>query len=186
MGSRRRNVFILLLVLGLLVASLAVIASKRTVLGLDLRGGTQLVYQGRPTPQTPVVTPDAIDRAIEIIRKRTDTLGVSEPEIQRIGSDQIQVGLPDVQNAKEAQDRIGQTSQLYFYDFEANVIPPPTRARHRTPPRRRTRARRPPTPSRSSSTRSSSRRSGSRSAPRSSARPPAPRTTSSTRTRTSS
>src|SRR5947208_8114443 len=125
MGSRRRNVIILLVVLGLLVMSLAVIATKRTVLGLDLRGGTQLVYQGRPTPQTPEVTPEAIDRAIEIIRKRTDTLGVSEPEIQRIGKDQIQVGLPDVQNAKEAQDRIGQTSQLYFYDFEANVIPPP-------------------------------------------------------------
>jgi SecD/SecF fusion protein len=125
MGSRRRNLFVLLLVLGMLAASLVVIASKRTVLGLDLRGGTQLVYQGRPTPQTPEVTPDDIDRAIEIIRERTDKLGVAEPEISRVGRDGIQVGLPDVQNADRAIAQIGTTAQMYFYDFERNVIPPP-------------------------------------------------------------
>jgi SecD/SecF fusion protein len=125
MARRRRNLFILLFVLGLTAASAVVIATKPTVLGLDLRGGTQLVYQGRPTPQTPTVTPDAIDRAIEIIRKRTDTLGVSEPEISRLGQTEIQVGLPNVQNAEQAIKQIGTTSKLYFYDFEGNVIPPP-------------------------------------------------------------
>jgi SecD/SecF fusion protein len=125
MARRRRNLFILLFVLGLTAASAVVIATKPTVLGLDLRGGTQLVYQGRPTPQTPTVTPDAIDRAIEIIRKRTDTLGVSEPEISRLGEKEIQVGLPNVQNAEQAIKQIGTTSKLYFYDFEGNVIPPP-------------------------------------------------------------
>ncbi len=53
MGGRRRNLLIIALVLGLLAASAIVIAKKPTVLGLDLRGGTQLVYQARPTPQTP-------------------------------------------------------------------------------------------------------------------------------------
>ena len=53
MGGRRRNLLIIALVLGLLAASAIVIATKPTVLGLDLRGGTQLVYQARPTPQTP-------------------------------------------------------------------------------------------------------------------------------------
>jgi SecD/SecF fusion protein len=125
MGGRRRNLLIIGVVLGLLAASAIVIATKPTVLGLDLRGGTQLVYEARPTPQTPTVTPDAIDRAIEIIRKRTDTLGVSEPEISRLGQDGIQVGLPNVQNAQQAIKQIGTTSQLYFYDFEGNVIPPP-------------------------------------------------------------
>ncbi len=125
MAKRRRNLFIIALVLGLLAASAIVIATKSTVLGLDLRGGTQLVYQARATPQTPTVTPDALDRAIEIIRKRTDTLGVSEPEISRLGQTEIQVGLPNVQNAQQAIKQIGTTSQLYFYDFEANVVPPP-------------------------------------------------------------
>ena len=125
MGGRRRNLLIIALVLGLLAASAVVIATKPTVLGLDLRGGTQLVYKAEPTPQTPTVTADAIDRAINIIRTRTDKFGVSEPEISRIGSDGIQVGLPNVQNAQQAIDQIGTTAQLYFYDLEANIVPPP-------------------------------------------------------------
>ena len=57
MGGRRRNLLIIALVLGLLAASAIVIATKPTVLGLDLRGGTQLVFEARPTPQAPTVTP---------------------------------------------------------------------------------------------------------------------------------
>src|SRR6266480_2106958 len=125
MARRRRNLFILLFVLGLTAASAVVIATKPTVLGLDLRGGTELVYQARPTPQTPTVTPDAIDRSIEIIRRRTDTLGVSEPEISRLGASELVVGLPNVQNAGQAIQQIGKTSQLHLYDFEADVIPNP-------------------------------------------------------------
>jgi SecD/SecF fusion protein len=125
MGRRRRSLLVLALVLGLTAASAIVISSKRTVLGLDLRGGTQLIYQGEETARTPNITPDDIDRAIDIIRERADKLGVSEPEISRIGEKGIQVGLPDVQNAEQAIEQIGTTSQLYFYDFEANVVPPP-------------------------------------------------------------
>ena len=124
MTNRRRNLIILVLVLALLAGSSWVLSDKRTVLGLDLRGGTELVYQGRATPQVPEVTPEDIDRAIEIIRERVDTLGVAEPEITRVGADQIEVGLPDVQDSDRAIDRIGTTAQLYFYDFEPNVIPP--------------------------------------------------------------
>ncbi|MEK6327598.1 MAG: protein translocase subunit SecD [Actinomycetota bacterium] len=125
MGRRRRSLLVLLLVLGLTAASAIVIASKPTVLGLDLRGGTQLIYQGEETARTPEIGADEIDRAIEIIRERADKLGVSEPEISRLGEKGIQVGLPNVQNAQQAIDQIGTTSQLYFYDFEANVVPPP-------------------------------------------------------------
>src|SRR5919202_4533926 len=125
MTSRRRNLFVLTLVIALCVASGIVIATQPTVLGLDLKGGTELVYQARPTPQTPRVDASAIDRSIEIIRRRTDTLGVSEPEISRLGSTGIIVGLPSVQNAQQAIQQIGKTSQLHLYDFEANVIPNP-------------------------------------------------------------
>ena len=54
MTSRRRNLFVILLMAGLLLASLVVIATKPTRLGLDLKGGVELVYQGEPTPQTKV------------------------------------------------------------------------------------------------------------------------------------
>jgi SecD/SecF fusion protein len=125
MGSRRTNLIVLFLVLALCVGSAIVVLAKPTVLGLDLKGGTQLVYVARPSARVPVITPSDIDRSIEIIRERADKLGVSEPEIARVGSDEIQVGLPNVENAKRAIDQIGTTSQLYLYDFERNVIPPP-------------------------------------------------------------
>jgi SecD/SecF fusion protein len=121
MTSRKRNLSIIGLVLVLLAASFYVILTKPTVLGLDLRGGVELVYEGRPTPQVPTVTAQAIDDAIETIRKRTDSLGVSEPEIQRAGSNQISIGLPDVDNADRAIAQVGTTAQLQFYDWEDNV-----------------------------------------------------------------
>ncbi|MDQ4040494.1 MAG: protein translocase subunit SecD, partial [Actinomycetota bacterium] len=124
MSARRRNGFILLLVAGLLLASFAVIATKPTRLGLDLKGGVELVYQAKPTPAQPEVTQEALDRAIDIMRERVDQLGVSEPEIQRSGRDQIAVGLPDVKNAERAQRQVGRVAQLFFYDWEANVLGP--------------------------------------------------------------
>src|SRR5918999_4137665 len=122
MGSRRRNLLVLLFVVGLVVASVLVILSKPSRLGLDLRGGTELVYQARPTPANPNIDPEDIERAIEIIRDRTDALGVSEPEIAQVGQDQISVGLPDVQNAERAIAQVGSTAQLFLYDWEPNVL----------------------------------------------------------------
>ena len=123
MTDRRRNLFILLLVFGLLATSLAVIATKPTRLGLDLQGGVELIYEAQPTRDAEV-TPDALDRAIDIMRQRVDQLGVAEPELQRAGSNQIQVSLPDVSNAERAEEQVGQVAQLYFYDWEPNVIGP--------------------------------------------------------------
>src|SRR3954468_13355981 len=134
MGTRRRNVFIIGLVLALLVLSGLVIATKSTVLGLDLKGGTQLVYEARGTPEVPNPTGTDIDRAISILRSRIDKFGVSEPEISRVGATGIQVGLPNVQNAQQAIQLVGKTAQLYFYDLEANIIPPPGKGVPNDPP----------------------------------------------------
>jgi SecD/SecF fusion protein len=123
MTDRRRNLFVLLLVAGLLVASLAVIATKPTRLGLDLKGGVSLIYQAKPTKQSKV-TGDAIDRSLDIMRKRVDQIGVAEPSLQRSGADQIDVSLPDVKNADEAASQVGTTAQMWFYDWEGSVLGP--------------------------------------------------------------
>src|SRR5580692_8049099 len=123
MIDRRRNALILLIVLGLIAASVAVIATKKTRLGLDLKGGVELVYQGKPTAQSKVDA-ESLNRAIDIMRKRVDSLGVAQPEIQRSGEDEIDVALPDVTNVSQAENEVGRTAQLYFYDWEPNVIVP--------------------------------------------------------------
>ena len=122
MSDRRRNLFVLLAVLGLIAASAAVVATKSTRLGLDLQGGVQLVYEARPTKQQPTVTPDGLDRALDIMRDRVDALGVAEPELQRSGDRQIDVSLPGVKNAERAADQVGTTAQMYFYDWEPNIL----------------------------------------------------------------
>src|SRR5437764_9067804 len=129
MSDRQRHGFILVLVVGLILASLVVAAGipgavkpQKTRLGLDLKGGVQLVYQGQPTAQTPVVTQDALARAVDIMRNRVDQLGVSEPEIQTSGGNQISVGLPNVKDTSRAEKLVGSTARLAFYDWEANAL----------------------------------------------------------------
>src|SRR5271154_3954001 len=123
MTDRRRNAFVLLAVLLLIGLGAVTIVVKKTRLGLDLKGGVELVYQAKPTAQSKVTT-ESLERAIDIMRKRVDQLGVAQPEIQSSGEDQIDVGLPDVQNAERAQNEVGKTAQLQFYDWEPNVIGP--------------------------------------------------------------
>ena len=124
MGSRRRHLFVLLFVGLLLVISGLVIANKSTKLGLDLKGGLELVYEGQPSGQVTEVSDEDIERAIEIIRERIDELGVSEPEVSRLGNTEISVSLPDITDAGAAIEQVGTTAQLYFYDWEPSLIGP--------------------------------------------------------------
>ncbi len=121
MSERRRHALVLLIVLGLIAGSVAVIFTKSTKLGLDLQGGVQLVYQGKPTKQT-AVSAESLQRALDIMRDRVDAFGVAEPELARTGEDQIEVNLPGVEDAERAARQVGSTAQLFFYDWEANVL----------------------------------------------------------------
>jgi SecD/SecF fusion protein len=123
-SDRQRNLFVLLLVAGLLIASAVVISSKETKLGLDLQGGVELVYQVKARAGQPPPSADSIKRAIDVMRERVDQLGVAEPEIQQSGENQINVALPDVSHLQEAIKQVGTVAQLAFYDWEVNVIGP--------------------------------------------------------------
>jgi SecD/SecF fusion protein len=122
MGKRRKHVFVLLFVLGLIAVSGIVIANKETKLGLDLKGGVQLVLQGRPTPQQPTLDNGSMERAVDIIRSGCDELGVSEIEVSRVGSDQIQVGIPGATSVGEATECATKPARLFFFDWEPNLI----------------------------------------------------------------
>ena len=122
MSERRRSVFVLLLVLGLIAGSIFAISSRDTKLGLDLQGGVQLVYEGQPTAQQPTVTQEALQRSLDIMRERVDAFGVAEPELLLSGGNQIEVNLPGVADAERAAQQVGSTAQLFFYDWEANIL----------------------------------------------------------------
>ena len=67
MVNRRRNLFVLLFVVGLVGVSALIIAQKETKLGLDLQGGLELVYQGQPTKAGETVSGEDIEDSIGII-----------------------------------------------------------------------------------------------------------------------
>jgi SecD/SecF fusion protein len=123
MTDRRRNSLILLLVALMVAASCVVLATKPTKQGLDLKGGVQLIYEAQAT-KGEELDQAALDRTIDVMQERVNSLGVAEAEIQRSGSNQIDVGLPDVTNPQEAADTVGSTAQMAFYDWEANVVGP--------------------------------------------------------------
>ncbi len=124
MSDRKRHAFVLLLVAGLLAGSVVALFTAKTELGLDLRGGVQLIYQAEPSPQTPKITQTALNRAVTIMQSRVNGLGVSQPAIETSGGNQIAVSLPAVHNVTQAENEVGTTSKLYFYDWEANVLTP--------------------------------------------------------------
>ncbi|HXF56759.1 MAG TPA: protein translocase subunit SecD [Actinomycetota bacterium] len=103
----------------------AVVVTRPPRLGLDLRGGTQIVLEAQDTPQRRVDA-DALGRTLEVLRRRVDQLGVAEPALQRSGDRRIIVELPGVQNPEQALAVIGRTAQLTFHPVLEVVGPEAT------------------------------------------------------------
>ncbi|MEE8471799.1 MAG: protein translocase subunit SecD [Dehalococcoidia bacterium] len=89
-------------------------------LGLDLRGGTHMVMQADLSQIGPDEdADDAMQGAVEIIRRRVDAFGVTEPVVQRQpGGNRIVVQLPGIRDVDEAVRLIGQTAQLDFREMK--------------------------------------------------------------------
>ena len=126
MGSRRNN----LVVLGAVVVLLGVAAylifirepvTESTRLGLDLRGGVSVQLEGSQTGGEQV-TREEMERAAEVIRQRVDSLGVTEPEIQLQGENQVVVNVPGITDSDRAVEIIGRTAQLGFYQVLASQV----------------------------------------------------------------
>src|SRR5919199_6808005 len=104
----------LLAVIVLLCAAAALVLTRPARLGLDLRGGTQIVLEAADTARQRVDR-DTLDRTVEVLRRRVDQLGVSEPTLQRAGERRVIVELPGVYDPGEAVKVIGRTAKLEFH-----------------------------------------------------------------------
>ncbi|MEW2293299.1 protein translocase subunit SecD [Streptomyces sp. NPDC006743] len=103
-----------LFALAVVAVSLYITLTVPVRLGLDLRGGTQIVLETRSTPAAEAGRA-ATDRTLEVLRGRVDALGVAEPTLVRSGAHRIIVELPGVQDPKEAAGVVGRTAQLAFH-----------------------------------------------------------------------
>lgn len=89
--------------------------------GLDLQGGTHVVLQAVDTPDAKV-DDDAVNRVVKIIENRINSLGLTEPTIQRQGKDRIIVELPGVKDPDKAIDMLGRTALLEFKDISGMTV----------------------------------------------------------------
>ena len=110
----RNLIWRVLAVLIVIGGAVALILTKPVRLGLDLRGGTQIVLEAQGTSEQPV-DDDAVTRTLEVLRRRVDQLGVSEPTLQRSGDRRIIIELPGVADPEAALEVIGRTAQLTFH-----------------------------------------------------------------------
>ncbi len=88
--------------------------------GLDLQGGTHIVMQAEDTAQNQV-TQEAMTQVINIMQKRINEMGLTEPIIQQEGSRRIIIELPGEKDPQKAIDTIGKTAVLEFKDEDGNV-----------------------------------------------------------------
>src|SRR5829696_5911109 len=124
MTSQRNSLIILGLVVLLMGAAAYFIFLRQPVeqatrLGLDLEGGVSANLQGYKTNDEDV-TREEMDVAQEVFRQRVDSLGVTEPEIQLQGQDQLVANIPGITDTDRAIEVIGRTAQLGFYEVLGN------------------------------------------------------------------
>ncbi|WP_030023403.1 protein translocase subunit SecD [Streptomyces monomycini] len=112
-----------LIALAVVAVSLFFALTTPARLGLDLRGGTQIVLETKDSP-TARADSAATDRALEVLRQRIDALGVAEPSLSRSGEKRIVAELPGVQDPKQAVEVIGRTAQLTFHPVLATLPDP--------------------------------------------------------------
>jgi len=74
---------------GLVILSVLVLYYNKIKLGLDLRGGTSIVLQAQGKIEN-----DTMEKVRDIIERRINSLGVSEPVIQLSGNDKLIVIRP--------------------------------------------------------------------------------------------
>ena len=112
----RKRLLAATLVMLLAAFSIATIwpPKEKIQLGLDIQGGTSFLIRLMGGDKD--VNKGMLDQAVEVIRKRIDYFGVSEPVISPVGNDRILVQIPGLDTAKiqEAREQLSRVAKLEF------------------------------------------------------------------------
>lgn len=89
-------------------------------LGLDLKGGVHLEYKADLSNIDEKEKAKVMEGLRDIIERRVNIFGVTEPVVQVYGQDRISVDLPSVESVDDAIEWIGQTPLLEFYEQKSD------------------------------------------------------------------
>ncbi len=126
MTRKQAMLFMLVLVIFALAAAVVLpingglLFGKGMRLGLDLQGGTHIVYQADLSGVEPGGEDTALDGVVAVLGNRVNPLGVTEPIIQKQGGDRILVQLPGVSISDADKERLGRVDLLEFGELAAD------------------------------------------------------------------
>lgn len=114
---RRSDIVWLVVIVAIVAAAVWVITNPALPirLGLDLQGGLQVLLEA-DVPDDQEVTADAMNTARQIVDRRVNAIGVTEPLVQVEGNRRILVELPGIADSQEAISLIQETALLEFVD----------------------------------------------------------------------
>ncbi|MBI2066337.1 protein translocase subunit SecD [Candidatus Woesebacteria bacterium] len=122
----KKLIGILILFIAALFISLPTRPNLDLKLGLDLAGGAHLVFEADTLKISPEKTKDAVASLKEVVERRVNLFGISEPVVQTSSfgeKERIIVELPGIQNTQEAAELIGATAQLVFAEVPQEASP---------------------------------------------------------------
>jgi preprotein translocase subunit SecD len=113
---RNKKVHITVIVIFIIIVSVSLyyILTEPINLGLDLKGGTQIILKPIQSGGEEEIPESKLDRTIETIIERIDRLGVSEPLVTKDYYNNIVIQLPGVEDPDTAKEIIGKTAELEF------------------------------------------------------------------------
>jgi SecD/SecF fusion protein len=110
--------FLLVLFVGSLIGLHTNRVTNNIILGLDLRGGFEILYEVMPANEGDKITSDVLISTVDALHKRANVLGVSEPNIQIEGDDRIRVQLAGVDDQTEVREILSTQAELTFRDYQ--------------------------------------------------------------------
>jgi len=115
MDMKRLTAFILIVLVTLgVVAGTSLPIAQGIKLGLDLKGGFEILYVASPLDEGSEVTQDSLRETARSLEERVNKLGTAEPEITPEGADRIRVKIAGVQNESEVRDILNKPAELTF------------------------------------------------------------------------
>jgi len=115
MNAKHLTAFVLIVAVTLAAVGLTSPSLVKNLrLGLDLKGGFEILYQAEPLEPGQQVTREALLKTAESLEKRANQTGVAEPEVTPEGKDRIRVKIAGIVNEEEVRETLKKPAELTF------------------------------------------------------------------------
>lgn len=114
--------FLVIMIFAGVIATTTQGVAKNIQLGLDLKGGFEILYKVKPATDGQKINNETLLATVQALEKRINVLGVSEPKIDIEGTDQIRVQLAGVTDQAKAREILSTEAKLTFRDVEDTVL----------------------------------------------------------------